>query len=61
MSGPGALECLLIADDLTGACDAAVHFALRGYRTAASIGMRLPEDSGIALDAALTEIGRAHV
>jgi uncharacterized protein YgbK (DUF1537 family) len=27
------LECLLIADDLTGACDAAVHFARRGYRT----------------------------
>jgi uncharacterized protein YgbK (DUF1537 family) len=24
---------LLIADDLTGACDAAVHFARRGYRT----------------------------
>ncbi len=27
------LECFLIADDLTGACDAAVHFAVRGYRT----------------------------
>jgi uncharacterized protein YgbK (DUF1537 family) len=26
-------ECLLIADDLTGACDAAVHFARRGYGT----------------------------
>ena len=23
-----ALDCLLVADDLTGACDAAVHFAL---------------------------------
>ena len=27
----GVIECLLIADDLTGACDAAVHFARRGY------------------------------
>jgi uncharacterized protein YgbK (DUF1537 family) len=32
-------ECLLIADDLTGACDAAVHFAIRGYRTAASVSV----------------------
>jgi uncharacterized protein YgbK (DUF1537 family) len=28
-----ALDCFLIADDLTGACDAAVHFAMRGRRT----------------------------
>lgn len=27
------LDCLLIADDLTGACDAAVHFAARGRGT----------------------------
>lgn len=27
------LDCLLIADDLTGACDAAVQFAARGQRT----------------------------
>lgn len=31
------LECLIIADDLTGACDAAVAFAQRGYRTAVRI------------------------
>ena len=30
---PMPLDCLLIADDLTGACDAAVHFALRGLPT----------------------------
>ncbi len=24
------IECLLVADDLTGACDAAVQFRLRG-------------------------------
>jgi uncharacterized protein YgbK (DUF1537 family) len=28
------LDCLLVADDLTGACDAAVHFAIRGIRPA---------------------------
>ena len=33
------MECLLLADDLTGACDAAVHFALRGYRTVASVSL----------------------
>jgi uncharacterized protein YgbK (DUF1537 family) len=31
------IECLLIADDLTGACDAAVCFAMRGFGTAVSI------------------------
>src|ERR1035441_7054447 len=28
------IDCLLVADDLTGACDAAVHFAIRGLRPA---------------------------
>jgi len=31
------LACLLIADDLTGACDAAVQFALRGFRVTLSL------------------------
>jgi uncharacterized protein YgbK (DUF1537 family) len=35
------LECLLIADDLTGACDAAVHFAVRGHRAVVSLHARL--------------------
>lgn len=30
-------KVLLLADDLTGACDAAVHFALRGLQTAAAV------------------------
>jgi len=30
---PVPLDCFLIADDLTGACDAAVRFAARGRRT----------------------------
>jgi D-threonate/D-erythronate kinase len=33
-------ECLLIADDLTGACDAAVHFAARGYTTRVFLGLQ---------------------
>jgi len=32
-------HCLLIADDLTGACDSAVHFAMRGHRAAAGVSM----------------------
>jgi D-threonate/D-erythronate kinase len=43
-----ALECLIIADDLTGACDAAVHFAKRGYRTTASVSMEAPVDVSVA-------------
>jgi uncharacterized protein YgbK (DUF1537 family) len=31
------VECLLIADDLTGACDAAVQFAARGRRAAVAL------------------------
>jgi uncharacterized protein YgbK (DUF1537 family) len=31
------LECLVIADDLTGACDAAVHFARAGHRVRVSL------------------------
>ena len=34
------LDCLLVADDLTGACDAAVHFAIRGIRPAAVLFAR---------------------
>lgn len=30
---------LLLADDLTGACDAGVHFAMRGLRTAVAISL----------------------
>jgi len=37
VSQPATPACLLIADDLTGACDAAIHFAMRGYRTVVSI------------------------
>jgi uncharacterized protein YgbK (DUF1537 family) len=44
-------ECLLIADDLTGACDAAVHFALRGRRTVACVALEceVPEAAVVAV------------
>src|SRR5215471_13522323 len=35
-ASPADITCLLIADDLTGACDGAVHFAARGHRTIVS-------------------------
>jgi uncharacterized protein YgbK (DUF1537 family) len=57
MNTPGSLECLLIADDLTGACDAAVHFALRGYRTVASASMRFAGDADVvAVNAATRDL-----
>lgn len=45
------LDCLLIADDLTGACDAAVHFAARGRRTIASVGLagEIPDAQVVAV------------
>jgi uncharacterized protein YgbK (DUF1537 family) len=46
-----SLECLLIADDLTGACDAAVAFAARGAETEAALdpGGRSPGSEVVAL------------
>ncbi len=35
-----SIDCLLVADDLTGACDAAVNFAIRGIRPATVIVAR---------------------
>src|ERR1019366_4651441 len=43
------LECLLIADDLTGACDAAVHFARRGYRTNVRLESHVEEAAVLAI------------
>lgn len=46
-----ALDCFLIADDLTGACDAAVHFAMRGRNTIVPIapGAELRDPAVIAV------------
>jgi D-threonate/D-erythronate kinase len=53
-----ALDCLLVADDLTGACDAAVHFAIHGLRPATVLvarGTRLTTAGGARLLAVSTE------
>jgi uncharacterized protein YgbK (DUF1537 family) len=46
-----ALDCFLIADDLTGACDAAIHFAMRGRRTTVPIapGADIADSTVIAI------------
>jgi uncharacterized protein YgbK (DUF1537 family) len=49
------LDCLLVADDLTGACDAAVHFAIRGIRPAAVLFARGSEVAGARVLAVTTE------
>jgi D-threonate/D-erythronate kinase len=53
-----ALDCLLAADDLTGACDAAVHFAIHGLRPAIVLvarGTRLATAGGARVLAVSTE------
>ena len=42
------IDCLIIADDLTGACDAAVQFAMRGRRTFVSVGLASPPPGSAA-------------
>lgn len=51
-------ECLLTADDLTGTCDAAVHFASRGYRSTA---MWEPTDPSPQVIAICTESRNASI
>lgn len=56
MPPPGKhLDCLLVADDLTGACDAAVHFAIRGLRPAAVLVARGGHAGGARVLAVSTE------
>ena len=55
------LECLLIADDLTGACDAAVHFARRGYRTDVRLDGLGEETSVLAISADSRHLGAAEI
>jgi len=45
------LDCLLLADDLTGACDAGVSFAMRGRRTTVPLATEtgLPDPDVLAL------------
>ncbi len=55
------LECLLIADDLTGACDAAVHFARRGYRTHVRLDAHGEEVSVLAVSAESRHLNAAEL
>jgi uncharacterized protein YgbK (DUF1537 family) len=55
------IECLLIADDLTGACDAAVHFARRGYRTHVRLDSHGEEASVLAISAETRHLSAAEV
>src|ERR1035438_853510 len=57
----GVLECLLIADDLTGACDAAVHFARRGYRTHVRLDSHGEEVSVLAISAESRDLSAAEL
>jgi D-threonate/D-erythronate kinase len=45
------VECLLIADDLTGACDAAVQFATKGFGAAVALelGAGVPKSDVLAV------------
>jgi uncharacterized protein YgbK (DUF1537 family) len=49
------MDCLLVADDLTGACDAAVHFAMRGIRPAVVLTARGGSGAGARVVAISTE------
>jgi uncharacterized protein YgbK (DUF1537 family) len=55
------LECLLIADDLTGACDAAVHFARRGYRTHVRLDSDGEETGVLAISAESRHLSAADL
>jgi len=55
------LECLLIADDLTGACDAAVHFARRGYRTHVRLDSHSEETGVLAITAESRHLSAAEL
>ena len=55
------LQCLLIADDLTGACDAAVHFARRGYRTHVRLDGHGEETSVLAISAESRDLSAADL
>jgi uncharacterized protein YgbK (DUF1537 family) len=50
-----SLSCILIADDLTGACDAAVQFKLRGARTIVYLDADAVRDSAAPVRAFNTE------
>jgi uncharacterized protein YgbK (DUF1537 family) len=59
-----SIDCLLVADDLTGACDAAVYFAIRGLCPATVMVARGTKAAGTRVLAVSTEsrdLGRAEI
>lgn len=54
------LQCLLIADDLTGACDAAVHFAVRGHPAAVCLDSAWPESGVLAISTGSRDLAADH-
>jgi uncharacterized protein YgbK (DUF1537 family) len=50
-----SLSCVLIADDLTGACDSAVHFKLRGIQSAVHLDFDVYQQSTARVHAFNTE------
>ncbi|HEY1949683.1 MAG TPA: four-carbon acid sugar kinase family protein [Bryobacteraceae bacterium] len=50
-----SLSCVLIADDLTGACDSAVHFKLRGIQSAVHLDLDAHQQSTASVHAFNTE------
>jgi D-threonate/D-erythronate kinase len=52
---PISLSCVLIADDLTGACDSAVHFKLRGVKSVVHLDLNSHRQSDAAVQAFNTE------
>jgi uncharacterized protein YgbK (DUF1537 family) len=55
------VTCLLIADDLTGACDSAVHFARRGYRTRVRLDSHAEEVSVLAITTESRHLSAAEI
>jgi len=41
------MDCALIADDLTGACDAAIHFRMRGVRSVVHLDLEVAGDAPV--------------
>jgi len=57
------LDCLLIADDLTGACDAGVPFAMRGRRTTVPLSpdAALPDADVLAISSESRDLPPAAI
>lgn len=50
LSDPGVIDVLIVADDLTGACDAAVAFAASGFKTVVPISGLAPTCDVLAVN-----------